>query len=476
MKRLQKLTSALLALVLALGLGCTAFAADTGYTITVNGAQTGVTYKAYKVFDATYSGNSVSYTIPTNSNIANENGFSGVFATTENGGKTYVTVESGVTDEQVIAWLENHSSAYGNSVAEATCSDTATTVTLNVSSAGYYYVTSTTAKGEDGSTKSAVEVTTAKPDATINDKLDTEPSLPDNAKKVNGKTVNDMQVGETATFTVTFDATNYAVKNGTATPITSYTVTDTPDGFTINKDSVEVTVNNTEYAISEKTVSSSVNEETGVLTVTIPWDQTTYPSPSTVVVSYTAALTNKHLAGKSSNKATVKYNETKLPDIPETKTYNYTIQVEKVDDANEDTKLADAQFVLKNSSKKYYKVDSETGVVSWVENQADATVVSTNEEGLASFQGLAHGSYTLVETKAPDGYNLAEDSTITLSEITTEETGTATLTHQATVRDKAGSTLPSTGGMGTTVLYVAGGLMVVGAAVLMITRRRMEQQ
>lgn len=468
-KTLKRFGSFLLAAFMVVAMAIPVMA-DSEYTITVNGAQTDVTYKAYKVFDATVSGDNVSYTIPTGSTIAAVEGFSGVFATTTAAnGTVYVTPQEGVADADIISWLKtNQNSIATGTPTTLTNSNGATSITLDVGAPGYYFITSTVG------TKSAVEVTTAKPTATINDKIETSPSIPeDGGKKINGETVTDMQVGTKAHFTITFTATNYATdKDGNATAINSYTVTDTPDGFSIDQESIDVQVNGEAYAIPEKSFSSSINGQ-GVMTVTIPWDQETYPSPSTVVVSYDATLTDKHIAAASTNKAEVKYDETKIPGDPEVKVYNYKVQITKVDAASKETKLEGAQFVLKNSDGKYYKVAND-GAVSWVDVVDNATTVTTDANGSANFSGLASGTYTLVETVAPNGYNLAADQNITLNAITEEVKNVAVLTVGATVEDEAGSTLPSTGGMGTTIFYIVGGILVVGAGVLLITKKRMD--
>lgn len=283
-----------------------------------------------------------------------------------------------------------------------------------------------------------------------------------------------MDVGSTAYFRITYNATNYVVKDGEATQITSYTITDTPDGFSIDKDSVVVKVGNKTLDNKEYTVS--VDKTNGAMTITIPWvddkGASLYTSPSDVEITYTATLTDKNAAKASSNKATIKYNDTEIPDVPGTEVYNYKIVIDKYDSSNKNTKLQGAEFVLKNNDGKFCKV-GENGVVTWVDDQASATVVTTGENGAASFIGLKAGTYTLVETKAPAGYNLGENQTITLDNITEKLTDTKSLTVTEEIANSAGSTLPTTGGMGTTLLYTVGTLLVLGAGVTLVVRRRM---
>ena len=96
----------------------------------------------------------------------------------------------------------------------------------------------------------------------------------------------------------------------------------------------------------------------------------------------------------------------------------------------------------------------------------------TGEDGklLTKFEGLANGTYTLVESTVPDGYNKLADTTVTIAD---SDVTLTNLSQAITVVNKAGSELPSTGGIGTTIFYVIGAILVLGAGVLLVTRRRM---
>ena len=121
--------------------------------------------------------------------------------------------------------------------------------------------------------------------------------------------------------------------------------------------------------------------------------------------------------------------------------------------------------------------------------------VVKNEAGTTfTFAGLDDGNYRLKETTTPAGYNTIDPIEFTIAanhEITSDSfnltslegtvtVGTITFTANTTdgslssnVVNKSGATLPETGGMGTTVFYVLGGVLVVGAVVLLITKKRM---
>lgn len=116
--------------------------------------------------------------------------------------------------------------------------------------------------------------------------------------------------------------------------------------------------------------------------------------------------------------------------------------------------------------------------------QTEGGTVSLNgavgEDGILRFEGLAAGTYTITELKAPDGYNILDDEltvTVTFDEDdytfdfagAVESNGVGRIT----VVNQIGSELPSTGGIGTTVFYVVGGMLLMAAVVLLVTKKRM---
>lgn len=117
-------------------------------------------------------------------------------------------------------------------------------------------------------------------------------------------------------------------------------------------------------------------------------------------------------------------------------------------------------------------------------DQTETSVVGTvdSETGKVTFTGLGAGTYTITETKTPAGYNTIAPITFTLTfdaETKKFDSGNNGIVVGAdnkldtTIVNKAGSTLPETGGMGTTIFYILGAVLVLGAVILLITRRRM---
>ncbi len=111
----------------------------------------------------------------------------------------------------------------------------------------------------------------------------------------------------------------------------------------------------------------------------------------------------------------------------------------------------------------------------------------TDDTGIATFEGLGNGTYTLKETKAPEGYNLLSDTfsvtldsdpsldgpnwTVDGEEVDLDENGL--IIKEFVIENNKGVTLPGTGGMGTTLFYAVGGALVAGAGVLFVTKKRM---
>ncbi len=233
--------------------------------------------------------------------------------------------------------------------------------------------------------------------------------------------------------------------------------------------------------------------------------------PQYVIVSYTAKLNAKAEIGLPGNvnEAYLTYSNkpdqsgtgnNNTNDTPHDKVivFTYGLDVTKVDSKESSTKLKDAEFKLKNSDNKWATI-TDGKVTGWTATENDGSVLKSDVGGNFKVTGLDDGTYTLVETKAPAGYNLpANGFSVTLTATTangqtwngtanTALTGLAVKVDQTdgtgnvdtglgaiTIKNTQGSSLPSTGGMGTVLLYVAGIAVFVlaGATLVMALRRR----
>ena len=499
MKSMKKLMALLLVVVMMLALGTTAFAQDvaTGNggsgTITITNAATSQTYTLYKIFDATVS---------TDGNIAytydGTLGTNDYFVQDATTGAITATVAAKDSDGNLTAdAITFLGTIKGTAVASATAADNSLVFTgLKY---GYYYIESTLDAEAPATTGKAVTVTSTKPNASVIDKNNSTPVTPDpdpdDPTKGGAKTVaeSSAEVGETVKYTVTFTATNYLTENAETKQITKYVITDTASGVDLNSDIV-VKVDGTTVTSAASSFDTDGNL---VLTWATSAGASIYNSPATVVITYSGVVTEDALtAGKATNKAVVSYvtapddpdddepdPEPINPDDPAVETIVFSIDITKVDADDETTKLDGAKFVLKNSEGKFYKYDADKDDVTWVANQSQADEVTT-VDGAAKFEGLKAGTYDLVETKAPSGYNLpsapfaiviTEESDNTFSATNAGESANISDTNRvdATIGNAAGVELPSTGGAGTTMLIVLGSILFMATALILVTKKRM---
>lgn len=254
--------------------------------------------------------------------------------------------------------------------------------------------------------------------------------------------------------------------------------------------------------------------------------------PAEIKITYTATVTKDvNVGGAITNTVRIAPNEIKNTDTEkrENKIYTGSLDVLKYDDtgitdsstteevaAAKNKKLEGAVFVVAKGTEEKTaegktkvtitdylvraKDGKEEGKISWSKTITDDVYkLVTDKDGKSKdgpLEGLDKDTYYLVEIQAPEGYNLLADPvkvTIATDEnVITEnekilDSKTATddekrvakeniknaLVMVPSVGNKTGTVLPSTGGIGTTIFYVVGGIMVLGAGVLLITKKRM---
>ena len=456
MKNMKKIIALLLATVMVMAMGISVFAAGTG-SITITppddvDTDVAITYNIYKVFDADASadGSKISYKL-VNGKTTAPAGFTVDTAGNVTYNGTSTTGELTQDDIDAIAAYV----AEADLVATVTSTGGANAVAENLPN-GYYYITTTTG--------SVVTIDSTKPNATVEDKnvvpgVDkvisaTDPdygSYDEDGKKALAQVGTD--VTYTATITVGKGQIGYVFKDTLGTGLKyvadSLTVTDMTSGtdYTLNVDGQNITVEFKDDSIKALAENAKI------------------------VVTYKATVTSEALQDNpAKNTATISYgNNSQYTSEPsEAEVYNAKISVIKNDDQKKP--LEGAGFVLKNADGKYYKFAD--GKVTWVDAEADATEYKSGADGKLNgeFTGLADGTYTLVEKTVPTGYNKAADKEITIAAHNYEASN---LKQEFTVENKAGSVLPSTGGIGTTMFYIVGSVLVIGAAVVLISKRRM---
>ena len=200
-----------------------------------------------------------------------------------------------------------------------------------------------------------------------------------------------------------------------------------------------------------------------------------------IVVTYSAVVNEKAEIYDASNpnKTTLKYGEdSKFETLPsETKTYTFKVDVVKTDD---DNKVLDgAQFKLfdaKTGGNEIALIEVSDGVYRLAKDGETGVEYITTVNGQLEIKGFdANTNYYLEETKAPDGYNkLAERVEIAVKDTNLEATVSNDTWQSGGVHivNKAGDLLPTTGGMGTTILYIIGGVLVVATGSMLVIRRK----
>ena len=506
MKHIKKLASLLLALVMVFALATTAFAEETTYSITINNSTAGHTYEAYQIFTGDLSGTTLS-NIKWGSSVSNAASLSDAATVAEKLDTNYTG-----TDKMTVADLLEMITL-GTPAADS--GETSNPYVISGLAAGYYLV-----KDKDGSltgdndsyTEYIVKVVgnvTATPKSSV-------PTVEKKVADTNDSTGVTSGWQDSADYDIG-DSVPFQLKATLANNVSSYTTYkvvfhDTlSKGLTYNNDA-KVYIDGTET--NGFTVTATVNAD-GTTTLTVSCDDVKAlgaGNSSVITVEYTAKLNENAVLGSTGNPNKVKLEYSNNPNKSETGdnetgetpkdvviVFTYKTIINKVDSENKP--LTGAAFKLEKLIKgKDGAADTWTTVKEFT---VDETTTSF------TFSGLDDGQYKLTETKTPAGYNtidpiyfvieathdatadtpaltvlkayLTDENGNKKTEVKDGETvnidlGTVDLTAGSittTVVNKSGSELPSTGGIGTTIFYVLGGVLVLAAVVLLVTKKRM---
>lgn len=463
MKTMKKLTCVMVALVLMLALCVTAFAVETG-SITVDNPKEGVTYTAYKIFDVVYDTgkNAYSYTIALNPKspwydvVATYAGVTLTPAAT--GDVSIVTKNDNFSAAEFSNLLRTNITGKSGSELKAADGNKATASGLDL---GYYLVV--------GANEALANLTTTNPDVIIHDKNDVPFDKVDDKESV--------EIGEVVNYTI-----NGKVPDTTGFTSYEYTITDTmSEGLTFNKN-VKVEVGGKELASDKYELSYPESGVDFQLTIYVMDIQDKVSQP--IVVKYTATVNENAIAKISENDAKLVYSNNptdskKHGELTDKETvYSAKIKIVKYHDALEDMKnrLPNAKFVLSKKVMegekevvKYYKYDPINNAVTWVDTRKDADVFVTTVNGEAEVRGLKNGTYYLIETESPAGYNLLAEPVKV--EINGSDANVDSLTVTTNVENHTGSLLPGTGGIGTRIFYIAGAALLLGAVVVLLVKK-----
>ena len=531
MKHVKKLLSVILVLAMALTLALPAAAAGNN-TLTINAKTVGHTYEAYQVFAGKISDNKlvdITWGGGVNGDalleaLKAETSFKGAFnAATDAAGVAKALDGQADKGEFANKFAEIVSKNLTGQKYTGTVGENKV-CTITGLPDGYYFVKDGTVQEGDTYTKFILWVTE---DQTVTAKTD----VPSAEKKVQENT---KYPGEDNPYGTGYnDVADYNI--GDKVPFAFYSKVpdmsnfetykyifhdDMSAGLTFNND-VKVTIGGTDV-----TASCEVKTTNNGFDVIFN-DLKTVAGATTgaaIRIDFTATLNSGAEIGLPGNPNTLTLEYSNNPnDKNQTTTgtpdtvivFTYELDVTKVDGStlgddgaitDATTKLEGVQFKLKNSAGEYVTVSTEEAtrgkVTGWKPAEADGSVLTTDADGQFIVSGLDAGTYKLVETQPLPGYNTINgeiEITITaatdnrqdwsltqqtpgLGELTistkignetTPGTGDKTTGKvEITVVNNQGVELPGTGGIGTTIFYVVGGILVVGAAVLLIAKKR----
>ncbi len=524
-KAMKKLMAALLAVAMVCAMAIPAFAAGGTNTLTINGTTEGHTYEAYQVFTGTLNDES------TLSDVTWGNGVDGAGILADAGLPS--SLKPADTAAELAANLKSAShddidafaKVVGNHIKtenkhESTASGK--TYTITGLPDGYYFVKDATGSMPAGATYSRYMLNIVKSlSITAKDTTVTLDKQIKHNETDKWGVVGDNQIGDTVYFrTITtvpnvtgYDTYTYDIYDTMSSELTSNvkSIDDITikvnDGTELPKDYYTVSALGNSFTVSVKILEAVADAK-----ITAGDSLYTYYSG---VLNETAKMSTE---GPQQNEAYLKYsnnpNDTSVGETVHKTVYDWTFQIDvtKVDGTTPNKKLEGAVFVLSKSANLVLKpedngtptehtddliklVKKSDGVYTVADASTSTTyTMTTPANGQISIKGLDDDTtYYLYETKAPSGYNSLtapvtfkiatrtndnySDTGVTINEQpTVTVNGTPTSGTAFNVENNAGTTLPSTGGIGTTIFYVIGGGLMAAAAILLITKKRMENR
>jgi len=495
MKRVKRVLALLAAFALVLAMAVPAWAASTAATgdnagsssITIDGAVNEKTYTLYRIFDvASKTDDGMVYNVTTAWKPFFEgNGAGTEYVEIDSLGQVKKLKKEGFANDsenakafaaEALAWAKTQSNI---AVASVTAGNNEAKFTGLKE--GYYLVDTTTGSlcsvgNVTGSTAVTIKEKNGVPSVDKQVQEDSDSSWGDK---------NDAEIGQEVNFKTTI--------NVTAGNTTNYVLHDKMTGLTYKADSIQITKANGTVALTQGTDYTIETPKDGCSFEIKFVNNGKLNAGDVVVVTYTATVNaDAVVAGTgNTNETWLDYGNNGHTTHDTTRTYVWEFKIYKYTKGageNETVALPHAEFVLykKSGETKSYLTASGNKLTGWTTEENSATKFTSDNNGNISISGLDAGEYYLKETKAPDGYNkLTDDIKVVLTKEYNESTnvGTAffaysnvTKADKVEVENNAGTTLPSTGGMGTTVFYVVGGGLMAVAVVLLVTKKRMENK
>ncbi|MBQ2899995.1 MAG: isopeptide-forming domain-containing fimbrial protein [Oscillospiraceae bacterium] len=473
--KLTKIASLILAIALVFSLGITAFAAETG-SITINGASAGNTYTIYKLLDLeSYNVTDGKYAYKVNS------AWSSFFTT--DAAKEYFTVDTqgyatwtnAKDDDDTVAAFAKLALAYAkaNSIPSVASSNTPVDNKIVFSNLdlGYYLIDSTMG--------ALCGLTTTNPHASINAK-NSAPTIDKQVKEDSTDQwadANTADIGQVVEFRVTINvhegAENYVFHDVMSAGLTFNGVSEIQHIIPGQDPHTATEVD--DYEVKTAGITDGCTFE-----IIFSKDFCDHLETNDKVVIFYSAVVNENaiIAGEgNSNEAKLEFGENHFTTDDKTYSKTYAFDLVKTDSQN---KLIDgAEFRIYDALTggneiKVVKISDEL-------YRRDASVATgvniVVKDGKVRIEGLDNGTYYLEEVVTPNGYNqLAARQKFIISDGNLDATFNGEIYSTGSgvhVVNKNGTMLPETGGIGTTLFYVVGGILVAGSLVFLVTKKRM---
>ena len=485
MKTTKKIFAILLAVMLVVSLAANISAAGSG-TITITNATVGKDYGLYKVFDADVDpvdDTKVIYTYTatgaTDPFLVALQASGSPFTVTLKSGNVY-NVYSEESAEDITTFLTAQKTAGNLTQIGTDVTASTSTVVFSGVDAGYYFITSTLG--------SEVTITTSKPSAEVIDKNGLPGPGPDpddptgkHYKVLTDSTFattdtdgkNSASYGDTVYYQLQLATTNYKG----ADLIYQYVAHDKVDaGIELDTSNIKVLVDGVDITIGCTIDTAPTDGDT--FDVTIPWASSgtpLYSNGAVVYVQVTGTVTTAAVPGTPvTNSGVFSYNDETAPTPAVVETTTYSVDVVKTDGSN--LLVPGAKFKLYDASTggNVIKVTKDSDGVYHVD--ASGSEEMETNGGLLTIKGLAGDtSYYLEETFAPAGYvalTSRQEIALTDANLTATVSGSTYESGGVQIINEKMGELPSTGGIGTTIFYVVGSVLVLGAVLLLITKKR----
>lgn len=500
-KNLSKLFAMALALIMVMALTVPAFAATTTPvasadqgegSITITSVIDGKTYSIYRIFDLSYDNTNKAYTYTLSNAWAGFLDYTGVNAYVTADSQGYISWVNENDDSDTVAGLAALAMAYAaeeqiNAVASVAAD--ASGAQFNNLKLGYYLV--------DSSTGALCSLNTT--DTTVN-------IAEKNEVPVIDKTVVDTGAGAGAivNYTITVDAKDGAENYLVHDTMTNVELVGEPTvTYYATKDNANNSTGGTVLTKDEDYTFTTTTSDGCAFHIDFADDYcATLENGNTIIITYQARITEDAVIDGAENDVDLDYGSDGKAEIEEpvtTKLYQFDVfKYTTVDGAQKALDSAvfsldyvggdgNEDVVLYANGTENMEIDGEQVAVPVYymcdasdcdeSNHTHVTAITTDATGRFIIKGLPVGTYELSEDDAPDGYNqLTEAITVTIAANGTvsyeyeDETSTS---NTVEVENLSGTRLPSTGGIGTTLFYTIGGVLVVAAGVLLVTKKRM---